>query len=168
MNFITFITSYIDILSWSSTTYCFFFFLQSDPVMVLNDDNTIVITSNRLAETGAPLLEQGMIVGQLSLADALIIGNCNNQVKNYEGIRLKIHCEKQYFWLLWNYYCLVNTLTLCSVHLWTGLQTFKWFRKDFESQTWQVLGISVNTVISYMLKCLYMYKKRQGRNLPIS
>lgn len=49
--------------------------------MVLNDDNTIVITSNRLAETGAPLLEQGMIVGQLSLADALIIGNCNNQVK---------------------------------------------------------------------------------------
>ncbi|KAK7799560.1 hypothetical protein U0070_016521, partial [Myodes glareolus] len=51
----------------------------ADPVMVLNDDNTIVITSNRLTETGAPLLEQGMIVGQLSLADALIIGNCNNQ-----------------------------------------------------------------------------------------
>lgn len=50
-------------------------------MMVLNDDNTIVITSNRLTETGAPLLEQGMIVGQLSLADALIIGNCNNQVK---------------------------------------------------------------------------------------
>lgn len=48
--------------------------------MVLNDDNTIVITSNRLSETGAPLLEQGMIVGQLALADALIIGNCNNQV----------------------------------------------------------------------------------------
>uniref|UniRef100_A0A2K6D8F9 Suppressor of cancer cell invasion n=1 Tax=Macaca nemestrina TaxID=9545 RepID=A0A2K6D8F9_MACNE len=56
-------------------------FIEADPVMVLNDDNTIVITSNRLAETGAPLLEQGMIVGQLSLADALIIGNCNNQVK---------------------------------------------------------------------------------------
>ncbi|OBS57718.1 hypothetical protein A6R68_11150 [Neotoma lepida] len=55
--------------------------VKADPVMVLNDDNTIVITSNRLAETGAPLLEQGMIVGQLSLADALIIGNCNNQVK---------------------------------------------------------------------------------------
>ncbi|XP_035758979.1 protein SCAI isoform X6 [Egretta garzetta] len=35
----------------------------------------------RLSETGAPLLEQGMIVGQLALADALIIGNCNNQVK---------------------------------------------------------------------------------------
>ena len=62
--------------------------------MVLNDDNTIVITSNRLAETGAPLLEQGMIVGQLSLADALIIGNCNNQVKNCEGIVLKIQFKK--------------------------------------------------------------------------
>uniref|UniRef100_A0A6I8PE63 Suppressor of cancer cell invasion n=1 Tax=Ornithorhynchus anatinus TaxID=9258 RepID=A0A6I8PE63_ORNAN len=56
-------------------------FIEADPVMVLNDDNTIVITSNRLAEAGAPLLEQGMIVGQLTLADALIIGNCNNQVK---------------------------------------------------------------------------------------
>uniref|UniRef100_A0A8C3IY96 Suppressor of cancer cell invasion n=1 Tax=Chrysemys picta bellii TaxID=8478 RepID=A0A8C3IY96_CHRPI len=56
-------------------------FVEADPVMVLNDDNTIVITSNRLSETGAPLLEQGMIVGQLTLADALIIGNCNNQVK---------------------------------------------------------------------------------------
>ncbi|KAF4797735.1 Golgin subfamily A member 1 [Turdus rufiventris] len=55
--------------------------VKADPVMVLNDDNTIVITSNRLSETGAPLLEQGMIVGQLALADALIIGNCNNQVK---------------------------------------------------------------------------------------
>lgn len=53
--------------------------------MVLNDDNTIVITSNRLSETGAPLLEQGMIVGQLALADALIIGNCNNQVKEILG-----------------------------------------------------------------------------------
>ncbi|XP_067397803.1 protein SCAI isoform X2 [Emydura macquarii macquarii] len=56
-------------------------FVEADPVMVLNDDNTIVITSNRLTETGAPLLEQGMIVGQLTLADALLIGNCNNQVK---------------------------------------------------------------------------------------
>lgn len=57
--------------------------------MVLNDDNTIVITSNRLSETGAPLLEQGMIVGQLALADALIIGNCNNQVKEIELQRYK-------------------------------------------------------------------------------
>lgn len=68
--------------------------------MVLNDDNTIVITSNRLAETGAPLLEQGMIVGQLSLADALIIGNCNNQVKNCEGIMLKIQFENQHFLII--------------------------------------------------------------------
>ncbi|NXP16202.1 SCAI protein, partial [Thinocorus orbignyianus] len=60
-------------------------FIEADPVMVLNDDNTIVITSNRLSETGAPLLEQGMIVGQLALADALIIGNCNNQVKEVLG-----------------------------------------------------------------------------------
>lgn len=86
------IISYIDISSWLSIIYCFF--PQADPVMVLNDDNTIVITSNRLAETGAPLLEQGMIVGQLSLADALIIGNCNNQVKNCGGIMLKMHLEK--------------------------------------------------------------------------
>ncbi|ETE59713.1 Protein SCAI, partial [Ophiophagus hannah] len=54
-------------------------FIEADPVMVLNDDNTLVILSNRLSETGAPLLEQGMIVGQLTLADALIIRNCNNQ-----------------------------------------------------------------------------------------
>lgn len=65
--------------------------------MVLNDDNTIVITSNRLTETGAPLLEQGMIVGQLSLADALIIGNCNNQVKNCEEIMLKISLKNSAF-----------------------------------------------------------------------
>ncbi|XP_063000544.1 protein SCAI isoform X1 [Elgaria multicarinata webbii] len=56
-------------------------FIEADPVIILNDDNTLVILSNRLSETGAPLLEQGMIVGQLTLADALIIGNCNNQVK---------------------------------------------------------------------------------------
>ncbi|XP_069465537.1 protein SCAI isoform X3 [Ambystoma mexicanum] len=56
-------------------------FIEADPVMVLNDDNTIVIIANRLIEGSSPLLEQGMIVGQLTLADALIIGNCNNQVK---------------------------------------------------------------------------------------
>lgn len=75
-------------------TFCRGSSLQADPVMVLNDDNTIVITSNRLAETGAPLLEQGMIVGQLSLADVLIIGNCNNQVKNWIRGMPKIHFEK--------------------------------------------------------------------------
>ncbi|KAG9354619.1 hypothetical protein JZ751_001332 [Albula glossodonta] len=32
-------------------------------------------------EGGVPQLEQGMVVGQLTLSDALVIGNCNNQVK---------------------------------------------------------------------------------------
>lgn len=76
--------------------------------MILNDDNTIVITSNRLAETGAPLLEQGMIVGQLSLADALIIGNCNNQVKNYEGICLKSTLKNSTF----DYYRVITSLEI--------------------------------------------------------
>lgn len=49
-------------------------------MVVLNDENTVVFTSNRLQEGGVPQLEQGMVVGQLTLADALIIGNCNNQV----------------------------------------------------------------------------------------
>lgn len=49
--------------------------------MILNDDNTIVIISNRLVDGTGPMLEQGMVVGQLMLADALIIGNCNNQVR---------------------------------------------------------------------------------------
>lgn len=53
---------------------------QADPVVVLNDNNSVVVTSNRLQEGSVPPLEQGMVVGQLSLADALIIGNCNNQV----------------------------------------------------------------------------------------
>ncbi|MGH0121281.1 UNVERIFIED_CONTAM: hypothetical protein FKN15_073607 [Acipenser sinensis] len=68
-------------------TFCACLFLvvlfgfQADPVMVLNDDNIVVVTSKRLVEGGVPQLEQGMIVGQLTLADALIIGNCSNQVK---------------------------------------------------------------------------------------
>lgn len=53
---------------------------QADPVVVLNDNNAVVITSNRLQEGSVPPLEQGMVVGQLVLADSLIIGNCNNQV----------------------------------------------------------------------------------------
>lgn len=53
---------------------------QADPVVVLNDNNSVVVTSNRLQEGSVPPLEQGMVVGQLVLADALIIGNCNNQV----------------------------------------------------------------------------------------
>lgn len=53
---------------------------QADPLMILNDDNAMVVISNRLQEGGVPPLEQGMVVGQLTLADALIVGNCNNQV----------------------------------------------------------------------------------------
>ncbi|KAJ6651905.1 hypothetical protein lerEdw1_015927 [Lerista edwardsae] len=68
-----------DQVEWSLVLQEVAAFIEADPVMVLNDDNTLVILSNRLSETGAPLLEQGMIVGQLTLADALIIGNCNNQ-----------------------------------------------------------------------------------------
>ncbi len=53
---------------------------QADPLMILNDDNAMVVITNRLREGGVPPLEQGMVVGQLTLADALIVGNCNNQV----------------------------------------------------------------------------------------
>lgn len=54
--------------------------LQADPVMILNDDNAVVVKSNRMQEGGVPQLEPGMVVGQLTLADALIVGNCNSQV----------------------------------------------------------------------------------------
>ncbi|XP_028664973.1 protein SCAI [Erpetoichthys calabaricus] len=70
-----------DQLEWNLVLQEVAAFIEADPVMVLNDDNAVVITSNRLTEGGVPQLEQGMIVGQLTLADALIIGNCNNQVK---------------------------------------------------------------------------------------
>lgn len=49
-------------------------------MVVVNDSNAVVISSNRLQEGSVPALEQGMVVGQLALADSLIIGNCNNQV----------------------------------------------------------------------------------------
>ncbi|KAK3527261.1 hypothetical protein QTP86_018624, partial [Hemibagrus guttatus] len=55
--------------------------LEADPVMILNDDNAVVVKSSRLQEGGVPQLEPGMVVGQLTLADALIVGNCNSQVK---------------------------------------------------------------------------------------
>ncbi|KAM4664214.1 protein SCAI isoform 2-T2 [Discoglossus pictus] len=70
-----------DQLEWNLVLQEVAAFIEADPVMVLNDDNTIVIISNRLSEGTGPTLEQGMVVGQLMLADALIIGNCNNQVK---------------------------------------------------------------------------------------
>ncbi|XP_043913966.1 protein SCAI isoform X2 [Protopterus annectens] len=70
-----------DQLEWNLVLQEVAAFIEADPVMVLNDENSIMITSNRLIEGGVPQLEQGMIVGQLALADALIIGNCANQVK---------------------------------------------------------------------------------------
>lgn len=53
---------------------------QADPAVVLNDNSSVLVTSHRLQDGSVPPLEQGMVVGQLLLADALIVGNCNNQV----------------------------------------------------------------------------------------
>lgn len=70
-----------DQLEWNLVLQEVAAFVEADPVMVLSEDNSVAITTNRLQEGGVPPLEQGMVVGQLILADALIIGNCNNQVK---------------------------------------------------------------------------------------
>nr|XP_040053164.1 protein SCAI [Gasterosteus aculeatus aculeatus]XP_040053165.1 protein SCAI [Gasterosteus aculeatus aculeatus]XP_040053166.1 protein SCAI [Gasterosteus aculeatus aculeatus] len=70
-----------DQLEWNLVLQEVAAFVEADPVVVLNDNNSVVVTSNRLQEGSVPPLEQGMVVGQLVLADALIIGNCNNQVK---------------------------------------------------------------------------------------
>ncbi|KAM9841417.1 protein SCAI [Aulostomus maculatus] len=70
-----------DQLEWNLVLQEVAAFVEADPVMVLNDNNSVVVTSNRLQEGSVPPLEQGMVVGQLILADALIIGNCNSQVK---------------------------------------------------------------------------------------
>ncbi|XP_029300646.1 protein SCAI isoform X2 [Cottoperca gobio] len=70
-----------DQLEWNLVLQEVAAFVEADPIVVLNDNNSVVVTSNRLQEGNVPPLEQGMVVGQLVLADALIIGNCNNQVK---------------------------------------------------------------------------------------
>ncbi|XP_037609159.1 protein SCAI isoform X2 [Sebastes umbrosus] len=70
-----------DQLEWNLVLQEVAAFVEADPVVVLNDNSSVVVTSNRLLEGSVPPLEQGMVVGQLVLADALIIGNCNNQVK---------------------------------------------------------------------------------------
>ncbi|XP_030642970.1 protein SCAI [Chanos chanos] len=70
-----------DQLEWNLVLQEVASFIEADPVMVLNDDNAVVVMSNRLQEGSVPPLEQGMVVGQLNLADALIIGNCTTQVK---------------------------------------------------------------------------------------
>ncbi|XP_058632162.1 protein SCAI isoform X3 [Onychostoma macrolepis] len=70
-----------DQLEWNLVLQEVAAFVEADPLMILNDDNAVMVISNRLQEGGVPPLEQGMVVGQLTLADALIVGNCNNQVK---------------------------------------------------------------------------------------
>ncbi|XP_069370083.1 protein SCAI isoform X6 [Paralichthys olivaceus] len=70
-----------DQLEWNLVLQEVAAFVEADPVVVLNDNNSVVVFSNRMLEGSTPPLEQGMVVGQLILADALIIGNCNNQVK---------------------------------------------------------------------------------------
>ncbi|KAI9547149.1 hypothetical protein NQZ68_019970 [Dissostichus eleginoides] len=70
-----------DQLEWNLVLQEVAAFVEADPVVVLNDNSSVVVNSNRLLEGSVPPLEQGMVVGQLVLADALIIGNCNNQVK---------------------------------------------------------------------------------------
>uniref|UniRef100_A0A4W4GSB5 Suppressor of cancer cell invasion n=1 Tax=Electrophorus electricus TaxID=8005 RepID=A0A4W4GSB5_ELEEL len=70
-----------DQLEWNLVLQEVAAFVEADPVMILNDDNAVVVKSNRLQEGGVPQLEPGMVVGQLTLADALIVGNSNNQVK---------------------------------------------------------------------------------------
>lgn len=69
-----------DQLEWNLVLQEVAAFVEADPVVVLSENSSVVVNSNRLQEGGVPPLEQGMVVGQLVLADALIIGNCNNQV----------------------------------------------------------------------------------------
>uniref|UniRef100_A0A3P9NGN9 Suppressor of cancer cell invasion n=1 Tax=Poecilia reticulata TaxID=8081 RepID=A0A3P9NGN9_POERE len=70
-----------DQLEWNLVLQEVAAFIEADPAVVLNDNNSVLVTSNRLQDGSVPPLEQGMVVGQLVLADALIVGNCNNQVK---------------------------------------------------------------------------------------
>ncbi|XP_063066486.1 protein SCAI [Engraulis encrasicolus] len=70
-----------DQLEWNLVLQEVAAFVEADPVMVVSEENAVVIMSNRLLEGGVPPLEQGMVVGQLALADALIVGNCATQVK---------------------------------------------------------------------------------------
>uniref|UniRef100_A0A3B5L0Y0 Uncharacterized protein n=1 Tax=Xiphophorus couchianus TaxID=32473 RepID=A0A3B5L0Y0_9TELE len=70
-----------DQLEWNLVLQEVAAFIEADPAVVLNDHNSMLVTSNRLQDGSVPPLEQGMVVGQLVLADALIVGNCNNQVK---------------------------------------------------------------------------------------
>ncbi|TSO37122.1 Protein SCAI [Bagarius yarrelli] len=70
-----------DQLEWNLVLQEVAAFVEADPVMILNDENAVMVKSSRLQEGGVPQLEPGMVVGQLALADAIIVGNCNSQVK---------------------------------------------------------------------------------------
>ncbi|XP_053473544.1 protein SCAI isoform X3 [Ictalurus furcatus] len=68
-----------DQLEWNLVLQEVAAFVEADPVRILNDDNALVVKSNRMQEGAVPQLEPGMVVGQLTLADALIVGNSNSQ-----------------------------------------------------------------------------------------
>ncbi|XP_064860668.1 protein SCAI-like [Oncorhynchus nerka] len=70
-----------DQLEWNLVLQEVAAFVEADPVVVLNNENTVIVIIQSATGGGMSPLEQGMVVGQLTLADALIIGNCNNQVK---------------------------------------------------------------------------------------
>nr|XP_061800738.1 protein SCAI-like [Nerophis lumbriciformis] len=70
-----------DQLEWNLVLQEVASFVEADPVVILEDNNSVAVISYRLQEGCVPPLEQGMVVGQLVLADALIIGNSNSQVK---------------------------------------------------------------------------------------
>lgn len=106
---------------------------QADPLMILNDDNAMVVLSNRLQEGGVPSLEQGMVVGQLTLADALIVGNCNNQVGvQYSKTPNKLHnmsnsssaflckwSDTSYLWCRLYLKCFI-TVRFCVCNYWVS------------------------------------------------
>ncbi|XP_010766583.1 protein SCAI-like [Notothenia coriiceps] len=83
-----------DQLEWNLVLQEVAAFVEADPVVVLNDNSSVVVNSNRLQEGSVPPLEQGMVVGQLVLADALIIGNCNNQ-EAVVSAALKQECSQR-------------------------------------------------------------------------
>ncbi|XP_061656557.1 protein SCAI isoform X2 [Syngnathoides biaculeatus] len=70
-----------DQLEWNLVLQEVASFVEADPVVLLDDNSSVTVLSYRLQEGCVPPLEQGMVVGQLILADALIIGNSNSQVK---------------------------------------------------------------------------------------
>uniref|UniRef100_A0AAQ5XNS0 Suppressor of cancer cell invasion n=1 Tax=Amphiprion ocellaris TaxID=80972 RepID=A0AAQ5XNS0_AMPOC len=51
-----------DQLEWNLVLQEVAAFVEADPVVVLNDNNSVVVTSNRLQEGTVPPLEQGMVV----------------------------------------------------------------------------------------------------------